>query len=106
MEENNEKYVSIITYEQQKQMDTMFPSPGKFVAKSSQIAIEQLKGNVSEIVNNITELLEELPERSTNFQIDEMSFSLSINASGKISLIGELSAGMNSGITLTFKRKL
>ena len=98
--------INLITYEQQKQTESMFPRQGAFLAKCSQVTCDQLKGNLAECVSALSELLEGLPETTGSFQVEQATFALNVNASGKISLIGELAAGVSSSVTLTFARKV
>lgn len=48
---------------------------------------------------------EALPQSRADYEVNSLTFALSINGSGKISLIGELAAGVTSGITITLKKK-
>lgn len=84
---------------------TMFPSLAKIVARSTEIATEKLSENLAGFVETLSAVLETLPESCGPYDVDELTFSLSLDGAGKISLIGEVSAGVTSGITLTLRRK-
>lgn len=98
--------INLITYEQQEQTESMFPRQRTFLAKCSQVTYDQLKGNLAECVSALSELLDGIPEADGSFQVEQATFALNINASGKISLIGELAAGVSSSVTITFARRV
>lgn len=105
MVEEYTKKISIITYQSEKGSESMFPFPTGMISKYSELGYEKLKENLSDFVNMLGEIVEALPDSHGDYEVDNITFALSINGSGKISLIGELSAGVTSGITITFKKK-
>lgn len=105
MPEEYTKKISIMTYQTEKEPESMFPSPSRMVAKYSDLEYGKLKKSLSDFVNMLADIVETLPEPHRDYEVDNLKFALSINGSGKISLIGELSAGVTSGITITFKKK-
>lgn len=105
MVEEYTKKISILTYQAEKEPESMFLSPTRMIAKYSDLGYEKLKESLSDFVNRLADIVETLPKSHGDYEVDNLTFSLSINGSGKISLIGELSAGVTSGITITFNKK-
>ena len=69
--------------------------------------LEDLKEEWNVINQQVMILLNETENTSTGtgFKLDEVTFSLSINAKGKIGFIVGGEVGGEASITLTFKRK-
>lgn len=105
MSKENTKTISILTVQAQKGPETMFPSPTKMIVSYTQVATEKLKDNMSEFVKLLDEIVQTLPKSCGAYDVDTLTFSLSLDGSGKISLVGELSAGFTSGITISLKKK-
>lgn len=103
MSKENTKTISILTVQTQKGPETMFPT--RMVAKSTEVATEKLKESLSYFVKMLDEIVETLPKSCGTYDVDTLTFSLSVDGSGKISLVGELSAGFTSGITISLKKK-
>lgn len=107
MSKRNTNMISIITIHSQGEDEglAMFPSPSKIIAKSTQVIADRLGENLSAFVRILGEAIEKLPQSCGGYSVDTLTFSLSIDSSGKISLVGELSAGFTSGITITLKKQ-
>lgn len=105
MLENNMREISILTFEHKEEAETMFPSVKKMVAKHTKVAADKLKKNISNFVKTIDDIVETLPKCRGIYEVDTLTFALSLDGSGKISLIGEISAGFTAGITITFKKR-
>jgi len=99
--------ISILTtqVEQGGQGRTMFASLPKAMTRYSQITAEKLGESLSGFIKTLSKVIETLPEPGGNYGLDSLTFSLSMDGRGKIFLIGELSAGVTSGITITIKRR-
>jgi hypothetical protein len=70
-----------------------------------EISIETLSNNLANFVKTLGTIVESFPETyKKNYALEEIDFSLSVDASGSIALIGEVSAGITTGITVTFKK--
>ncbi len=98
--------ISILTSSVQGEGETfsMFPSTPQIVAKVRQVAIEKLEENLADFVTLLGKVVQTLPESCGGYSIDALTFSLSVDGSGKISLVGELAAGFTSGIIITLKK--
>lgn len=99
--------ISILTTltEEPSEIHTMFPSPTKLIGKASQITVQSLAENLSDFVRTLGRVVEELPESVGQYDVDSLTFSMSVDGEGKISLVGELSAGFTSGIIITLKKR-
>lgn len=105
MSKENTKKISILTFQTPTGPESMFPSPTKIIAKHSEVEYEKLKEGLSGLVKKLIDIVESLPRHREDYEVDNLTFALSISGSGKISLIGELSAGATSAITITLKKK-
>ena len=97
-------YISNICPVESTETHAMFPSPTKGITKVSQITAKKLSENLSDLINSLQETMNTIPESCGPYSLDELTFSLAIDSSGKISLIGELSAGMTTGIVIKLKK--
>lgn len=95
--------ISVLTGEMQS--ESLFPATTKMLVKSSQLAIESVKRSLADCVESLEDIVDNLSDVDNQYDVDTITFSLSIDSSGKISLIGELSAGLVSSITITLKKK-
>ena len=103
----NEKMISVLYMENPDNCgkNSLFPSTLGSLLKSKDISAENVSKNLSQFLNSLRSVISDLPDSCGPYDIDELSFSLSIDGSGKISLIGEVSAGIVSGITITLRKK-
>jgi len=84
----------------------MFPAFLKLPTKSIEVSIGALSENINSIVARLGKIMDALPENcGSQYTIDELTFNLSINSSGKVSLIAEVGAGFSSGISIKLKRR-
>ena len=106
MTKENLKEISIITsnIQEDEETFTMFPTPVKAVVKSTKLAVKKFRENLTEFLGLLSEAIEDLPDACGGYQVDSLTFSINVNAAGKISLVGELAAGCTSGITITLKK--
>ena len=72
--------------------------------KSVQVPKQLLKNNISEALNQISELFL-LNNGTTNYVIDEIEFGISIGAEGKVSILSVVGGGLSSNATLVIKLK-
>ena len=68
------------------------------------IDTEVLSRNLKEFLQNLHPVLDEVSLSPGKFKINEIELSLAISAEGGIKLIGEFSAGFQTGITLKLSR--
>lgn len=107
MAKEDQKEITIVSsnIQEGEEAFTIFPTSVKAaVAKSTKVAVQKFRENLSEFLQLLGETIEGLPGSCGGYQVDTLTFSLSVNAAGKISLIGELAAGCTSGITITLTK--
>jgi len=71
----------------------------------TRVAVGELSEQLAEFINSLSLVVDGLPSECGAYDVEELTFSLSVNASGKISLVGELAAGVSSGITVKIRKK-
>lgn len=70
------------------------------------VSAEMLKSQISGFLEVIEEVFSNNVKAASEMELDEISFSLDIDASGKVSLMGNgVDVGAAGGIQVTFKRK-
>ena len=84
---------------------SMFPSPEGVARAAMRMGQDVLAENLSGFIKVFGEVLDTLPSSCGKlWEVDELTCSLSVNGSGKVSLIGEVGAAIQSSMTITFKR--
>jgi len=101
---SNNKTISILSTQKMPESNSMFPSTEEIATKCYEVGYKKFKENFSAFAEMLSQTVNDLPEISGNYQVDSITFSLAVNGQGKISLIGEISAGVSSGLTLTIKK--
>jgi hypothetical protein len=71
---------------------------------AADIAVETLGDSLADFVKDLERIVEKLPDTCGAYNLDSLTFSLSVNGSGKISLIGEVAAGVTAGIVISLKK--
>lgn len=84
----------------------MFPGPKKMVSQVSEIQLDILQENVQEVVKDTLSIFEGMSFDGFQYNIDSITIALNISNGGKVALVGEVNANINSGITIVLKRKL
>ena len=74
----------------------------RVAAKQVQIPTEVLAKELSEVFARLNEALTPLLESTTPLCIDKVSFSLGIDAQGKLSLLSAVSSSLGTSVGLTF----
>ena len=64
-----------------------------------------LADNLRTTLQTLEAVLEEQPSTVAGFELDEIEFSLTVNASGGFELVGKASAGIEAGIKIKLKRR-
>ncbi|MBY3003897.1 hypothetical protein [Rhizobium leguminosarum] len=77
------------------------------VAQTAHVSLDsaQVEENIIELINKFGNRLLAPPPETQPFQVDEIELSLSIDAKGKVSLIGSFEVGGHAGIKVKLKRK-
>ena len=98
--------ISILTLEAEERSDrAILPSVVRNIAwKITSIETRLVSKELGRFINMLGKMVESLPESSGGYDVSMLSFSLSINSSGKISLVGEVGAGVTSCITVTLRK--
>jgi hypothetical protein len=80
---------------------------GGTVAQSAHVSLDsaQLEENMIELINKFGNRLLAPTSKAQPFEVDEIELSLSIDAKGKVSLIGSFEVGGQAGIKVKLKRK-
>ena len=105
MQDKKEMTISILTQHPDKGHKAMFPTHSRLVNKYSDVGYHKLKEHFSDFVVRLQDIMETIPSPQGAFEVDSLTFAASIDAGGKISLIGELSAALGSSITITIRKK-
>ncbi|AFY38295.1 hypothetical protein Lepto7376_1985 [[Leptolyngbya] sp. PCC 7376] len=70
------------------------------------VSAEMLKSQISGFLDVIEDVFSNNLKAASEMELDEISFSLDIDANGKVSLMGNgVEVGTTGGIQVTFKRK-
>lgn len=102
--------ISILTHVHEEATGTdpskrsMFPKPSANLLEYAEIPAEQLANNLEKFMNSLQTVVKKIPSTVGDYDVDEITFSLSINGSGKVSLVAELAAGFSSGIEVKIKK--
>ena len=77
------------------------------IGRSINIEIETLKQNISKVYFDILSIVDELPEPNKPYNLDSISFTITIDSEGKATLLSTVSTGIKSqtGITFTVSKK-
>ena len=107
MSASKSEHISVVSFsvEETNQSHNMFPLLNRVKAKYSQVSIETLNRSMENFLKVLDKTVRNIPSTCGSYDIDSLSFALSLDSNGKISLIGEISAGMTSSITLTLKKR-
>lgn len=85
---------------------SMFPSVKKTISKVSDIQVDIIQENIKEVIEKTIHLFDDLESNNSKLYIDTVALNISISNGGKVSIIGEANANLNSGITITFKKNI
>lgn len=112
MQDSNDEAISILTIQQVDDeaedgqvSRSMFSFGMKPVMNTTLITEKGLAANLSSFISLISPLVEALPEKCGAYYLDQLNLSLAVDGEGKISLVGELSWGLSSAISISLKRR-
>jgi hypothetical protein len=97
------KQISIITSHSEGER-AMFPSAKAVMMRAQQFSADMIKSNLAEAVGTLGDLFAALPGDCGGYTPEQVTVTLSIDASGKVPLVGEIAAGITSGISICFTR--
>ncbi|WP_048155977.1 hypothetical protein [Methanosarcina sp. Kolksee] len=98
--------ISITTVEYTDIKPSMMPSQPKLMTKITQVNAKLLQENLFKFLDEILPIVSSLPNTNCGYDIDGITFNLSIGANGNISLlgVGEVGSALQSGISITLKK--
>ena len=104
MPDREKRTISILTAQGPGMRKSMFDESRSLTARCTRITCDKLKESFEEFVQLLREVVQGVPRQCGGYDVDSLTFALALDASGKISLVGELAAGMSSGITITLRK--
>lgn len=105
-DKTNDICIIVNNKENSHESKSMFPSPRQIVGSTVRMSTDVIKQNLSCFIDTFNDILDSVPNScEKGYELDQLTCSLSIDGSGRIALIGELSSTVQSGITITFKKK-
>lgn len=106
VEENNLISIVVKSVDDSPDSKAMFPSPKKLAESTIDMGTDVLAKNMRSFIKKFGIVLDSIQSScGKDYELEQLTCSLSINSSGKISLIGEISSGVQSCITITFKKR-
>jgi hypothetical protein len=69
------------------------------------VPVTSLVANFETFFQNISGLLDAVPDPQSNFRIEEIEFAAEITGEGELKLIGGVKAGLKGGITIKLRRQ-
>jgi hypothetical protein len=100
----NEEVISVKVLEK-RNTQGFFDSIQGIAYKSVDIPAQILIHNLQQTIETLAKALDSATINETKFLVDKITFNLGIEATGKISLIGEIGASSNSSISITLKKR-
>ncbi len=97
--------ITSVTFEETSDSAQMFPNISQLAAKATEISLDALTTDIVDTIEQFRATLNQLPQPASGYCVDSVSMTLRIDASGKVSLVGEMASLCSSGITVTFKRQ-
>lgn len=70
--------------------------------KTVEVEADAIKGSIAGIYSNVVEMIQDLPDDSSAYQLDTVSFSVVVDAQGKASLFSAVSGGVRTQTGLNF----
>jgi len=100
-----EEFISILSYEGEENTRNAFPTVKEMTSKINTISCDVLKDNLSDVIGKLEDVVADMPLSDSNYSVDTIKFSLCVDGAGKFSIIGGVSAGFSSTITITLKHR-
>ncbi len=72
------------------------------LGKTIEVETDVLTNSVGDVLAGLLDMLKELPVPESQFRLDEVTFTLGIDARGKVSVLSALSASAAGHVGLTF----
>lgn len=101
------RQISVLISEEssnREQRHSILPRPWQLF-RQIDVPVEDLANSLSDCMESLREVVQKVPTTLGDYDVDELTFSISVNASGKVSLVAEVGAGVTSGIVIKIKRR-
>jgi len=82
--------------------------PGAWIVpKTGAMLTDVLQSNINELINSVVEIFDGCDVNSSNYEIGDIVFNISINAESKVSILSVVGGGVsaNTGINIHLRRK-
>lgn len=83
----------------------IFPTHKRMVGKVSEVQIGTLQANIAEVIDKTLTVFDNVCVDKHKYNIDSITISLNVSNGGKVSLVGEVSANVDSGLTVVLKKR-
>ncbi len=100
-----ERTISIIGREEAEER-TLLAETKDWYYKKEDISVEKIKSELSDFLVSMQEILDGLPDKLADYELESMDISVEISSKGNISLIAfGAELGGTGGLTLHLKKK-
>jgi hypothetical protein len=103
-EMNEERKVEIWQSVSESDVKAALPTFGRSRVQVTQVDAPDLAKNLKNLLANFQELLDEQPQTSTGYHIEEIELSLGVNGKGGFALIGMVEAGVQASVKVKLKK--
>lgn len=80
-------------------------SPDRIVQKVATVGSEVLASNIKTFLTSFQEVLQDADRSYGGFRLEELELSLAVDASGRVSLVGEMAGGVSTSLVLRLRRE-
>lgn len=77
---------------------------GKIGAQVVNVATDVIGNNMKAFLESMNSIFQEQPKELGDYSIDEISLNVVVSSEGGIELVGKLSSGVESSITIVLRR--
>lgn len=80
-------------------------TPAHLGHKVSEVGAEVLASNFRSFLASFRDVLRDTDHSYEGFRLEEIELSLAVDASGKVSLVGEIGSGIQTSMVVRFRRE-
>ncbi len=80
-------------------------SLGRIAHKVTAVGSEVLASNIKTFLTSFQEVLQDMDHSYAGFRLEELELSLAVDASGKVSLVGEMASGLSASLVVRLRRE-